>query len=103
GVGNRKPVSSGVQEARRLVAYRGSGPVISLYLDLDPERFATPPARSSEIRSLLDDAARKIESQDDLRHEQRIGLREDLKRIRSLLSSPEPFKGARALAVFSSV
>ena len=65
----------------------------------DRSSFGTPPARSSEIRSLLDDAARKIESQDDLRHEQRIGLREDLKRIRSLLSSPEPFKGARALAV----
>ena len=39
--GSGKPVSSGVQEARRLVAHRGEHPVISLYLDLDPERFAT--------------------------------------------------------------
>lgn len=96
-------MSGTVNEARRLVAHRGSGPVISLYLDLDPERFATPPARTSEITSLIDDAARQIESREHLSHEQRIGLRTDLERIRSFLSSPEaPFKGARALAVFSS-
>jgi peptide chain release factor subunit 1 len=102
-MGIRKPVSSGLHEARRLVAHSGDHPVISLYLDLDPERFATPPARSSEIRSLIDDAARKIESQDRLTHQQRISLRADVQRIRSFLSSPDaPFKGARTLAVFSS-
>ena len=96
-------VSSGLQEVRRLIAHRGRHPVISLYLDLDPERFATPPARASQIRSLVDTAAKQIESQDGLDHEQTIGLREDLRRIDSFLSSPEaPFKGARAIAVFSS-
>jgi hypothetical protein len=34
--------------------------VLSLYLNLDPERFATPHARKSEIDSLLDDAHRRI-------------------------------------------
>ena len=95
-------VSSGEEEVRRLIAHRGRHPVISLYLDLDPEQFPTPSARSTEIRSLIDTAGKQIEALDDLDHEDRIGLREDLRRIDSFLSSPEaPFKGARALAVFS--
>jgi peptide chain release factor subunit 1 len=95
--------SSGVEEVRRLIAHRGRHPVISLYLDLDPEEFATPPARSTEIRSLIDTAAKQIEAQAGLDHEDRIALREDLRRIDAFLSSPDaPFKGARALAVFSS-
>src|SRR5437588_12796158 len=76
GAGMGKAVSSGVQEARRLVAYRGREPVISLFLDLDPERFATAPARTSQIRSLLDSAAKEIESEKrGLSHEQRVALR----------------------------
>jgi peptide chain release factor subunit 1 len=100
----RKPVSSGTREARRLVAYRGEEPVLSLYLDLDPELFATAPARASQIRSLLDTAAKEVESdRHELDHEQRIGLRAELQRIDALLSSPEaPFKGARGIALFSS-
>ena len=98
-----KPVSSGVNEARRLVAHRGACPVISLYMDLDPEQFPTPHARSVEIGSLLDEAARMVESHEHLPHEQKMALRDEVKRIRSYLSSPEsPFKGARGLAVFSS-
>jgi peptide chain release factor subunit 1 len=96
-------VSSGLQEARRLVLHRGVHPVISLYLDLDPERFATAPARASQIRSLLDQAAREVERMADLGHEDKVALREDLKRIDAFLSSPQaPFKGARALALFCS-
>jgi peptide subunit release factor 1 (eRF1) len=95
-------VSTGVQDVRRLVRHRGSHHVVSLYLDLDPERFATPPARASQIRSLLDEAAKAVEI-GDLSHEERAALREDVKRIKSFLSSPDaPFKGARALAVFCS-
>jgi peptide subunit release factor 1 (eRF1) len=98
-----KPVSSGVQDARRLVQHHGGHRVVSLYLDLEPERFATPKARASQIRSLTDEAAREVEHDEGLEHEERIALREDLHRIRSFLLSPEaPFKGARALAVFCS-
>ncbi len=98
-----KPVSSGVQEARRLVQHRGGHWVVSLYLDLDPERFATPPARASQIGSLIDQAHRGIERDKTLAHEERTALREDLRRIKGFLSSPEaPFKGARSLAVFCS-
>jgi peptide chain release factor subunit 1 len=99
-MGNR--VSSGVEEVRRLIAHRGRHPVISLYLDLDPEQFPTPSARSTEIRSLVDTAGKQIEALEGLDHEDRIGLRDDLRKVDSFLSSPDaPFKGAHALAVFS--
>jgi peptide chain release factor subunit 1 len=95
------PVSSGLQEVRRLLQHQGAHRVISLYLDLDPERFATAPARASQIRSLVDEASREIEGIPDLGHEDKVALREDLKRIDSFLDSPEaPFKGARSLALF---
>jgi peptide chain release factor subunit 1 len=96
-------VSSGLEEARRLVQHHGAHPVISLYLDLDPERFATAPARASQIRSLLDQAAREIDRLSDLGHGDKVSLREDLRRIESFLGSPQaPFKGARSLALFCS-
>jgi hypothetical protein len=96
-------VSSGLQEARRLVQHHGEHPVISLYLDLDPERFATGPARASQIRSLLDEGSRLLDTIDGLGHEDKVALREDLKRLDGFLSSPEaPFRGARSLAVFCS-
>lgn len=99
-MGNR--VSIGVEEVRRLIAHRGRHPVISLYLDLDPEQFPTPSARSTEIRSLIDTAGKQIEALEGLGHDDRLGLRDDLRRIDTLLSSPDaPFKGAHALAVFS--
>lgn len=92
---------SSVEQVRRLIGHRSPHRVISLYLDLDPERFATPPARASQIRSLLDDAGRELERLDGLAHEDKVGLRQDIKRIDSFLLSPEaPFKGARSLALF---
>jgi peptide chain release factor subunit 1 len=96
-------VSAVAQSIRRLAEYRAGHRVISLYLDLDPERFATAPARASQIRSLVDDAARRIDRADEVGHDERVSLRADLKRIDAYLSSREPpFQGARALAVFCS-
>jgi peptide chain release factor subunit 1 len=92
--------------ARRLLEHRTGHPVISLYLDLDPERFATPPARAPQIRSLIDQAARELDDAGEgLSHDDRIGLRKDLQRIDDFLNSPgggDPFKGAHALGVFCS-
>ncbi|HEY2397794.1 MAG TPA: Vms1/Ankzf1 family peptidyl-tRNA hydrolase [Solirubrobacteraceae bacterium] len=94
---------SSVEQVRRLIEHRGEHQVISLYLDLDPERFATPPARASQIRSLVDEGARKLDGLEGLSHQDRVALRDDLKRVDSFLSSPEaPFKGARSLALFCS-
>ena len=42
-------------ELRRLVEIRLDRPlVLSLYLDLDPTQFATPRARATAVRSLVD-------------------------------------------------
>jgi peptide chain release factor subunit 1 len=91
------------QAARRLAEHSQGHRVISLYLDLDPERFATAPARASQVRSLVDGAARKVEKMGDLSHDDKAALREDLERVRDyLLSREPPFQGARALAVFCS-
>ena len=99
----RRAVSVGVQEARQLVQHRGRHRVVSFYLDLDPDRFATPPARASQIGSLIDQAHREIERDGTLPHEERTALREDLRRIKTFLTSPDTsFKGARATAVFAS-
>jgi peptide chain release factor subunit 1 len=92
--------------ARRLLERRTGHPVISLYLDLDPERFATAPARAAQIRSLIDQAARELEEAGEgLSHDERIGLRKDLQRIDDFLTPPTSrpeFQGAHALAVFCS-
>ena len=90
-------------QARRLIEYKPGHPVISVYMDLDPERFATPPARDSQIRSLVDQARRTLEAQDGLGHDERVGLKADIQHIDEFLTSTQaPFKGARALAVFCS-
>ncbi|HLJ04056.1 MAG TPA: Vms1/Ankzf1 family peptidyl-tRNA hydrolase [Solirubrobacteraceae bacterium] len=90
-----------VQAARRLVEHRPGRRVLSLYLDLDPERFATAPARASQVRSLVDEAAKEIENTREFGREDRLGLREDLERVKDyLLSREPPFQGARGLAVF---
>jgi peptide chain release factor subunit 1 len=93
-----------VEAARRLVAQRPAHLVVSLYLDLDPERFATPPARSSQINSLVDGARREVEADKTRSHEDHLALREDLERIREYLhSSDPPFEGAHALGLFCSL
>lgn len=99
--GTARLVNGLSQAAKRLVERRPGHRVVSLYLDLDPERFATPSARSSQIRSLIDEATRNVESADQLDHAERVAVRSDVRRVDDYLGSREPpFQGARALAVF---
>jgi hypothetical protein len=65
--------------------------VLSLYLNLDPERFATPRARQSEIDSLLDGAHREIEAGERPRAE-RQALRGALER-----AARDPHRGGPVL------
>ena len=58
-----------------------TGRVLSVFLNLDPTEFATPPARSSAITSVMTAAAHKIESSDGLSHEERMALRQDVERV----------------------
>jgi peptide subunit release factor 1 (eRF1) len=89
--------------ARRLLDLRPQHPVVSLYFDLDPEEFATPPARESQVHSLIDGALQDAADDHSLGHADRLAVREDLQWLRDyLLSGDAPFQGARALAVFRS-
>jgi peptide chain release factor subunit 1 len=87
---------------RRLAeANTGDAKVLSLYLNLDPREFATPPARSTEVRSLLDRAGRLVRESQDLTHEQRESLKRDLERVASEIGNGAGTKGAHGLAIFS--
>jgi hypothetical protein len=84
-----------------LVEQRPDAPVISVFVDLDPERFATAPARATQIRSLLDEARREVEHEEGLSHDELVGLRADIERLEDyLLSREPPYEGSRALAVY---
>jgi peptide chain release factor subunit 1 len=87
---------------RRLSEVRLDRPlVLSLYLDLDPSRFATPPARATEVRSLLDEADRKVRELDELSHSDRSALEASLEKVRGLLSRNLDADGAHGLALFA--
>jgi peptide chain release factor subunit 1 len=90
-------------ELRRLAELRLDRPVVlSLYLDLDPAEFATPPARATAIRSLLDEAERRLRERDGLSHADKVDLNSSLERAATLLESELPTEGAQAVAVFAS-
>jgi len=76
--------------------------VLSLYLNLDPSQFATPPARKSGIRSLIDEAERRVRERNGLSHEDRAALQGALERAKGFLENDLPTDGAHALAVFAS-
>ncbi len=77
--------------------------VLSFYLNLDPERFATPRARRSEIDSLLDGAHRDIEAR-KRPHAERQALRGALERAREILTVEDQSwaEDAHAIALFIS-
>jgi len=88
---------------RRLADLRvDNGRVLSVYLNLDPAGFATGAARSSAIRSLVDEADRLARDEDNgLDHDGRKALRSDVDRVREFLSRAD-LKGAHGMAVFAS-
>lgn len=78
------------------------GKVLSVFINLDPREFATPPARATEISSVLDAAARTIRDAGDLTQDERAALESDLERVRTAMRNGVDTKEARALAVFAS-
>ncbi|HEX8744463.1 MAG TPA: Vms1/Ankzf1 family peptidyl-tRNA hydrolase [Thermoleophilaceae bacterium] len=86
---------------RRLADLRPDGArVLSLFLNLDPSEFATPPARATEARSLLDQAERQAREAEGLEHEAQKALRKDIERAREYFDRI-PADGAHGLAVFA--
>ncbi|HEY1276761.1 MAG TPA: Vms1/Ankzf1 family peptidyl-tRNA hydrolase [Thermoleophilaceae bacterium] len=89
-------------ELRRLAELRLDRPVVlSLYLDLDPSEFATPPARATATRSLLDDAERRVRDHGGLSHQDRSDLNAALERSRAFLRREIPTEGAHAVALLA--
>ena len=89
---------------RRLAGVRDSErTVLSLYVDLDPERFAIPRTRQSELDSLFDAAHREIEGA-ERPHDELMALRGALSRAREILQPQDASwaQGARSAALFLS-
>src|SRR3954463_16064666 len=97
---------------RRLAEVRGAGAqVLSIYIDRDPQSFASPRALQSEAHSAVDEASRRIEEA-DLDHDALVAARADVERVRELLLEVDPderetidpdldLKGARGLAILA--
>jgi peptide chain release factor subunit 1 len=78
------------------------GRVLSVFLNLDPTEFATPPARSTAITSVITEAAHRVEQADGLEHEEREALKADVDRVReALMASDIAQNGTRAVAVYA--
>ena len=88
---------------RRLAELRPeNGRVLSVFFNLDPSEFATPAARATEVNSVLTAAAHKVEALDDLEHGEHIALREDVERVRGVLTGSDvATNGTHGLAVFA--
>ena len=92
------------ERLRSLAGIRaGEAKVLSLFLNLDPREFATASARSTEVRSVLDRAARLIREDEALGPAARASLRADLERVQAELGNGGvDARGAHGLAVFAS-
>ena len=88
---------------RRLAELRPErGRVLSIFFNLDPSEFATPPARATEINSVVTAAAHKVEEADGLEHDERAALRADVERVREVLQGSDvASNGTHGLAVYA--
>src|ERR687898_319072 len=90
-------------QLRSLAELRLDRPIVlSLYLNLDPSEFATPPARKTSVRSLIDTAERRLREQNGLEQDDRAALEASLRRAREFLENDLPTDGAHGLALFVS-
>jgi peptide chain release factor subunit 1 len=90
-------------QLRSLAELRLDRPVVlSLYLNLDPSQFATPPARKTSVRSLIDAAERRLREGNGLSHDDKAALQASLARATAFLKNDLPSDGAHGLALFAS-
>lgn len=98
---SRAPLRPVSRRLRDLAERRPGVPVLSLYIDLDPARFGTPPARASAYASLLDEAHRRIEAC-DTDHRGKMSLRADLDRAPAFLKDFSPQGGGSGAAIIAA-
>ena len=87
--------------ARELAERQFERPLVSVFLDLDPARFATAPARATEINSLLDQGQQLLHA-GGLEHSDRIALEQDIRRVGVYLTSELDPSGTHGVAVYCS-
>jgi peptide subunit release factor 1 (eRF1) len=86
---------------RRLAQIRLDGPlVLSLYLNLDPSEFATPPARATATGSLVDETDKRVRELDGLAQDEKMALRKGAERASEYLQGGLPAEGTQGLALF---
>jgi peptide chain release factor subunit 1 len=86
---------------RELAGFRAEkGCAISVYVDLDPSVAPTAGDAASRVNSLIHDGEMQAEAAQQLTHEQREALRNDLGRIRDFFTRDFDRDGSRAAAVF---
>jgi peptide chain release factor subunit 1 len=92
------------EELRDLAAFEAEkGCAVSVYLDLDPRVTPTPGDAATRLHSLLDEAGRgNGANRRELTHDQKLGLRADLDRIREYYEREFARPGARGLAMFAA-
>ncbi|CAA9534831.1 MAG: hypothetical protein AVDCRST_MAG85-4002 [uncultured Solirubrobacteraceae bacterium] len=94
------------ERLQRLATFEApaGGRVLSLYLNLDPAaNLAAPVNRQTAVNSLLDEAGRAVEGEEELDHDTHMALREDVSRTRDALDENLDdgwAEGAHALALF---
>lgn len=87
---------------RDLAGFRAAkGVAVSFYLDLDPGSTPTSGDVATRVNSLLHDAAKQLD-RGDLTHDQRVGVRADVERIRRYFEQELVREGAHGLALFAS-
>jgi len=86
---------------RELAGFRAEkGCAVSVYLDLDPSVAPTAGDAASRVNSLIHDGEMQAEAAQELTHEQREALRNDLARIRDFFTRDFDRNGSRGAAVF---
>jgi peptide chain release factor subunit 1 len=86
---------------RELAGFRAEkGCAVSVYLDLDPSVAPTAGDAASRVNSLIHDGEMQAEAAQELTHEQREALRNDLARIRDFFTRDFDRDGSRGAAVF---
>jgi peptide chain release factor subunit 1 len=91
-------------ELRELAGFRASnGCAISLYIDLDPQSTIHPGDIQTRVNSLLDVGGRNAGFESDrLTREQKLGLKEDVDRIKQFFADGFDRSGMRAFALYAS-
>ncbi len=79
-----------------------SGRVLSVFLDLDPTRFATAPARATAVTSLINELERKA-AEPELGHEERKQVDEAVELIKAELQRGDIAEGGiQGVAIFAN-